>query len=126
MAPEKLQTTMPRSGVSPFLSKKTTQGNTRGMSARQISCLPDIQGRKRLHQIIERFQLRQEWFQLIQWQGARAIAAGIVRVRMRFQEQAGDTDSQAGAGQVGDLLAAAARRCTTRVTLLQGVRHVEN
>ena len=86
----------------------------------------DVQRGDRFHQVVERLQLRQEWFQLVQRQGAGAVAAGVVRVRMGFQEQAGDADGQAGAGQVRHLLAAAARSGATGIALLQRVRDVED
>src|SRR5690606_998826 len=81
--------------------------------------------REALYQIIQRLELGEKGFQLVQPQGARAVALGIVRVRVRFEKQTGQALAHAGLGQISDLGAPSARRVAAPSGHLQRVGHIE-
>src|SRR5690606_30700922 len=78
-----------------------------------------------LDQVIQLLELGEEGFQLVQAQRAGTVALGVVRIRMRFQEQAGQTLGQTGLGQVGDLATATAGGIGATTRHLQRVGDVE-
>ena len=62
---------------------------------------------KLFDQIINRLDLGQEGFELGQAQRAGAVALGLLGIRVRLQEQTGQTQCHAGTGQFGHLAATA-------------------
>ena len=65
--------------------------------------LADLQRWQTFHQIINRFDLHEEWLELVKRESAGAIAAGLRRVWVCLQEQASQANRHARAGQVHHL-----------------------
>ncbi len=92
----------------------------------QSGLLAGIQLVEAFHQIVNRFHLFEERLQFIQRQRGRAVAFRVVRIRMRFNKQTGDTYRHTGAGQLAHLRTTTAGGCAKRVAALQRVGDVEN
>ena len=52
------------------------------------------------HQLIKSFELTEEWFQEIQWQGTGAVTARFFGVGMGFKEKSCESDGDAGSGEI--------------------------
>src|SRR5690606_40742746 len=74
---------------------------------------------------VQRLELAEEGLQLVQAQGAGTVALGVVRVRVRLEEQTGQALAHAGLGQIGHLGTASAGGVTAAAGHLQGVGDVE-
>ena len=65
--------------------------------------LADLQRWQPFHQIINRFDLDEEWLELVERESAGAIATGLRRVWVCLKEQASQANRHARASQVHHL-----------------------
>ena len=70
--------------------------------------LADLKRWQTFYQIINRFDLHQEWLELVEWESAGTIASGLRRVWVCLEEQASQANRHARASQVHHLGAASA------------------
>src|SRR5690606_2694265 len=81
--------------------------------------------REILDEIIQLLELGEERLELVQTQSTRAVALGVVRIGVRFEEQPGQALGQAGLGQIGHLGTTTTRRVSATTRHLQSVSDIE-